>query len=109
VAASPLSVCAGYDPLRPRRRYETFLADTGLKSLKEASIVGTMTHVLVQPRAGYAWHSAYEGEPLVNWFKGLGLDASVFRYPYVCETPHRCMPPKRGSGGCKTVRSPEWA
>ena len=40
-----------------------------------------MTHVIVLPGGGYAEHAAHEGEPIVEWLEGLGIDASVFRYP----------------------------
>jgi acetyl esterase/lipase len=40
-----------------------------------------VTHLIVLPGGGYAEHAAHEGEPIVNWLKGLGFDASVFRYP----------------------------
>jgi acetyl esterase/lipase len=39
------------------------------------------THLLVLPGGGYAAHSANEAEPVAAWIEGLGLDASVFRYP----------------------------
>ena len=54
---------------------------TGPRSLNRASIADTMTHVIVLPGGGYADHAAHEGEPVVKWLKGLGLEASVFRYP----------------------------
>src|SRR3984957_17585670 len=40
-----------------------------------------MTHVIVLPGGGYAEHAAHEGEPIVEWLKGLDYEASVFRYP----------------------------
>jgi acetyl esterase/lipase len=39
------------------------------------------THLLVLPGGGYAAHSANEAEPVAAWLEGLGLGASVFRYP----------------------------
>ena len=45
------------------------------------------THVLVLPGGGYAEHVAHEGEPVVGWLNGLGLRASVFRYPVVVRHP----------------------
>jgi acetyl esterase/lipase len=54
---------------------------TGPWSLNRASIADTMTHVIVLPGGGYADHAAHEGEPVVKWLRGLGLEASVFRYP----------------------------
>ena len=40
-----------------------------------------MTHVIVLPGGGYAEHAAHEGTPIVGWLRGLGFEASVFRYP----------------------------
>jgi acetyl esterase/lipase len=37
--------------------------------------------MIVLPGGGYAEHAAHEGEPIVGWLKGLGVRASVFRYP----------------------------
>jgi hypothetical protein len=31
----------------------------------------------------------HEGEPIVGWLNGLGVRASVFRYPCWCATPSR--------------------
>jgi len=47
-----------------------------------------MTHVIVLPGGGYAEHVVHEGQPVVDWLKGLdlGLEASVFRYPL--HAPH---------------------
>ncbi|MEV6171628.1 prolyl oligopeptidase family serine peptidase [Streptomyces sp. NPDC051954] len=39
------------------------------------------THLIVLPGGGYSAHSAHEAEPVVGWLAGLGLSASVFRYP----------------------------
>jgi acetyl esterase/lipase len=39
------------------------------------------THVLVLPGGGYTAHSANEAEPVAAWLEGMGLGASVFRYP----------------------------
>jgi acetyl esterase/lipase len=41
----------------------------------------TGAHVIVLPGGGYAQHVAYEAEPVAAWLDGLGVDASVFRYP----------------------------
>ena len=38
-------------------------------------------HVIVLPGGGYAEHAAHEAEPIVSWLAGLGVHASVFRYP----------------------------
>ncbi|MFK4759910.1 alpha/beta hydrolase [Microbacterium sp. ZW T5_45] len=37
--------------------------------------------VLVLPGGGYRSHAPHEAEPIVEWFRGLGLSASVLRYP----------------------------
>ena len=58
-----------------------FLDGAGPQSVNHTSIADTMTHVIVLPGGGYAEHAAHEGEPVVKWLKGLGLEASVFRYP----------------------------
>jgi acetyl esterase/lipase len=39
------------------------------------------THVIVLPGGGYAVHAEHEAEPVVDWLVGLGVQASVFRYP----------------------------
>lgn len=41
----------------------------------------TRTHMIVLPGGGYAAHAENEAEPIVNWLRGLGIQASVFRYP----------------------------
>jgi acetyl esterase/lipase len=43
--------------------------------------MAAVTHVMVLPGGGYAEHAVHEGEPIVGWLTGLGLEASVFRYP----------------------------
>jgi acetyl esterase/lipase len=45
------------------------------------------THVIVLPGGGYAQHVAHEGEPIVGWLNGLGVRASVFRYPLMVRHP----------------------
>ena len=45
------------------------------------------THVIVLPGGGYAAHVAHEGEPIVRWLHGVGVDASVFRYPLLARHP----------------------
>jgi hypothetical protein len=57
------------------------------------------THVIVLPGGGYATHAAHEGEPIVSWLKGLGVRASVFRYPLLVRHPEpraRCRSGIRG-------------
>jgi acetyl esterase/lipase len=44
-------------------------------------------HAIVLPGGGYAEHMAREGEPIVGWLNGLGLSASVFRYPLMVRHP----------------------
>jgi acetyl esterase/lipase len=39
------------------------------------------TDVLVLPGGGYSEHVPHEAEPVVEWLAGLGIRASVFRYP----------------------------
>ncbi|MEV0406662.1 prolyl oligopeptidase family serine peptidase [Actinoallomurus sp. NPDC050550] len=41
----------------------------------------TRTHMIVLPGGGYAAHTQHEAEPIVDWLSGLGIQASVFRYP----------------------------
>ncbi|QNO37400.1 prolyl oligopeptidase family serine peptidase [Protaetiibacter sp. SSC-01] len=43
-------------------------------------------HVIVLPGGGYHRHAPHEGEPVAEWLRGLGHDASVFAYPVL--TPH---------------------
>ena len=45
------------------------------------------THAIVLPGGGYAQHVAHEGEPIVGWLNGLGVRASVFRYPLMVRHP----------------------
>ena len=39
------------------------------------------THMLVLPGGGYAVHAPHEAEPVASWLGGIGVQASVFRYP----------------------------
>jgi acetyl esterase/lipase len=39
------------------------------------------THMIVLPGGGYAAHTPYEAEPVARWLGGIGVQASVFRYP----------------------------
>ena len=48
---------------------------------------GSATRMIVLPGGGYAQHAAHEGEPIVRWLTGLGLRASVFRYPLLVRHP----------------------
>ncbi|MGH3117824.1 MAG: alpha/beta hydrolase [Gaiellales bacterium] len=45
------------------------------------------THVIVLPGGGYAEHAPHEAEPVVDWLSGLGVRASVFRYPLNARHP----------------------
>jgi acetyl esterase/lipase len=47
----------------------------------------TGIHLIVLPGGGYAQHVAHEGEPIVGWLNGLGVRASVFRYPLTVRHP----------------------
>ena len=43
--------------------------------------------MVVLPGGGYAQHAAHEGEPIARWLRGLGVAASVFRYPLEVRHP----------------------
>jgi acetyl esterase/lipase len=43
--------------------------------------------VIVLPGGGYAQHAAHETEPIAAWLSGLGVRASVFRYPLLVRHP----------------------
>ena len=45
-------------------------------------------HVIVLPGGGYSQHVAHEAEPIVGWLQGLGVQASVFRYPLLVRHPN---------------------
>lgn len=45
------------------------------------------THFLVLPGGGYANYAANEAEPIVDWLRGLGILASVLRYPLHARHP----------------------
>ena len=38
-------------------------------------------HMIVLPGGGYAEHTSHEAEPVARWLSGIGVQASVFRYP----------------------------
>src|SRR5690242_21375796 len=62
-------------------------------------------HVIVLPGGGYEVHAVHEAEPIVDWLSGLGLDASVFRYPL----NSRHFRPRSGACGTKgPTRSGSW-
>ena len=43
--------------------------------------------MVVLPGGGYAQHAAHEGEQIARWLRGLGVAASVFRYPLMVRHP----------------------
>ena len=45
------------------------------------------THVLVLPGGGYQRHAEHEGEPVADWLRTLGVEASVFEYPVKTRHP----------------------
>lgn len=45
------------------------------------------THVIVLPGGGYTGLSDHEGEPVADWLRSLGLEASVLRYPVKARHP----------------------
>jgi acetyl esterase/lipase len=47
----------------------------------------TSSHIIVLPGGGYQTLAPHEGEPIAEWIRGLGLDASVFRYPVQTRHP----------------------
>ncbi len=65
-------------------------------------------HVIVLPGGGYAQHVAHEGEPIVGWLNGLGIRASVFRYPLMVRHPEpldalRAEIRRRRDGGAERI------
>ena len=47
----------------------------------------TRDHIVVLPGGGYRRHAPHEGEPVAEWVRGLGLEASVFAYPVKSRYP----------------------
>lgn len=45
------------------------------------------THVIVLPGGGYHRHAPHEGEPVADWLRTLGIEASVFEYPVLARHP----------------------
>ena len=45
------------------------------------------THVIVLPGGGYRNHAAHEGEPVADWLRSLGVQASVYKYPVKARHP----------------------
>lgn len=54
---------------------------------RSATPRATATDVIVLPGGGYSQHVDHEGEPVVGWLDGLGVRASVFRYPLLVRHP----------------------
>lgn len=50
-------------------------------------LTGLGTEVIVLPGGGYASHAPREADPVIGWLKGLGVRASVFRYPLLVPHP----------------------
>ncbi|MFS0866419.1 prolyl oligopeptidase family serine peptidase [Microbacterium sp. 179-B 1A2 NHS] len=44
-------------------------------------------HMIVLPGGGYGMHADHEAEPVADWLRGLGIRASVFRYPVLTRHP----------------------
>jgi acetyl esterase/lipase len=47
----------------------------------------TRSHILVLPGGGYTHHAAHENEPVVQWLRGIGAEASAFLYPVSTRHP----------------------
>jgi acetyl esterase/lipase len=45
------------------------------------------THIIVLPGGSYSLHAPHEAEPVAEWIEGLGISASVFRYPVSTRHP----------------------
>lgn len=58
-------------------------------------------HVIVLPGGGYNALADHEGEPVAAWLRGLGLEASVHRYPVASLDGERVRHP----GPIRSVRS----
>jgi acetyl esterase/lipase len=54
---------------------------------RRSSLPASSTHVIVLAGGGYSQLVAHEGEPIVAWLSGLGIQASVFRYPLLARHP----------------------
>ena len=44
-------------------------------------------HMIVLPGGGYVTHAAHEAEPVARWLGGIGVQATVFRYPLSVRHP----------------------
>jgi acetyl esterase/lipase len=47
----------------------------------------TRSHIVVLPGGGYGMLADHEGEPVAQWLRGLGVEASVFAYPVLTRHP----------------------
>jgi len=47
----------------------------------------TNPHIIVLPGGGYQVHAPHEAEPVADWLREVGVDASVFRYPVQVRHP----------------------
>jgi acetyl esterase/lipase len=47
----------------------------------------TDTHIIVLPGGSYSLHAPDEAEPVAEWLEGIGIAASVFRYPVSTRHP----------------------
>jgi acetyl esterase/lipase len=47
----------------------------------------TSSHIIVLPGGGYEMHAPHEAEPVADWLREVGVDASVFRYPVKTQHP----------------------
>ncbi len=45
------------------------------------------SHIIVLPGGGYENHAPYEAEPVAEWLREVGVDASVLRYPVKVRHP----------------------
>jgi acetyl esterase/lipase len=45
------------------------------------------THVIVLPGGGYGTLAPHEGEPVAEWLRSIGVEASVFHYPVLTRHP----------------------
>jgi len=47
----------------------------------------TRDHIIVLPGGGYRRHAPHEGEPVAEWLRSHGIEASVFEYPVKTRHP----------------------
>jgi acetyl esterase/lipase len=51
------------------------------------SLPRSETHFIVLPGGGYAVYAENEGDPIVDWLRGLSIPATVLRYPLNARHP----------------------